>query len=30
MIPLNIFKCSDCGHINNEFIPNNKDGKKVL
>ena len=30
LIPLNIFKCSDCGHINKEFIPNNKDGSKVL
>ena len=30
MIPLNIFKCADCGHINKEFIPNNKDGSKML
>ena len=29
MIPLQIFKCDSCGHINDEFIPN-KDGKKVL
>ena len=29
MIPLQIFKCDECGHINDEFIPN-KDGKKVL
>ena len=30
MIPLNVFKCDHCGHINKEFIPNNKDGKKML
>jgi len=29
MIPLQVFKCTDCGHINDEFIPNN-DGKKIL
>tara|TARA_R110002096_G_scaffold337554_3_gene530887 strand:+ start:2461 stop:2709 length:249 start_codon:yes stop_codon:yes gene_type:complete len=29
MIPLNIFKCDACGHINQEFIPN-KDGEKIL
>jgi len=30
MIPLNIFKCDACGHINKEFIPNNKEGNKIL
>ena len=29
MIPLNVFKCDHCGHINEDFIPN-KDGKKIL
>ena len=30
MIPLNVFKCDHCGHINKDFIPKNKDGSKVL
>ena len=29
MIPLNVFKCNDCGHINKDFIPY-QDGKKIL
>ena len=29
MIPLQVFKCDECGHINEEFIPN-KDGKKII
>ena len=29
MIPLQVFKCDECSHINEEFVPN-KDGKKVL
>lgn len=28
MIPLQIFKCDECGHINDEFIP--KSGDKQL
>jgi len=28
MIPLQVFKCDDCGHINDEFIP--KSGDKQL
>ena len=23
LIPLQLYKCTDCGHINNEFIPKN-------
>ena len=29
MIPLNVFKCDACGHINQDFIPN-QDGKKII
>ena len=29
MVPLQVFKCASCGHINKDFIPN-KDGKKVI
>ena len=29
MIPLQVFKCEDCGHINDEFIPKSGD-KKIL
>ena len=29
MIPLQVFKCDECGNINEEFVPN-KDGKKVI
>jgi len=29
MIPLQIFKCDECGHINKDFIPN-QDGKKMM
>ena len=29
MIPLQVFKCDECGHINSDFIPN-QDGKKVI
>ena len=28
MIPLQVYKCSDCGHINDEFIP--KSGNKKM
>ena len=28
LIPLQLYKCTDCGHINDEFIPNNG-GKKI-
>ena len=30
MVPLQIFKCDKCNNINEEFIPNNKDGNKML
>jgi len=29
MIPLQVFKCDECGHINKDFIPN-QDGKKMI
>ena len=29
MIPLQVFKCDSCGHINKDFVPN-QDGKKVI
>ena len=28
LIPLQLYKCTECGHINDEFIPNNG-GKKI-
>ena len=26
MIPMQIYKCSDCGHVNKEFLPKNPNG----
>ena len=29
LIPLQIFECKKCGHVNKDFIPN-QDGKKIM
>ena len=30
LIPLQLYKCTDCGHINDEFIPQNGGQKLAL
>ena len=29
MVPMQVFKCDDCGHINQEFLPKSKKGGSI-
>ena len=30
IIPLQIYRCADCGHINDMFLPKNQDGSSAV